>query len=66
MLVISNTAWTMFENGMSETNRWSTETRMEGKFLKHVLTYLHYIKYNEINICYLDIQKHVSCGKWYK
>ena len=30
------------------------------KLLKHILTYLHSIKYNEINICHLDVQNHIS------
>ena len=32
------------------------------KFLKHLLTYCP--KYNEINLCHSDIQKHVSYEKW--
>ena len=37
-----------------------------GKFLKLILTYLYFIKYNEINIYYLDVQKPVSHEKYYK
>ena len=33
---------------------------MGEKFLKHILAYLYIIKYNEINIGYSDVQKHVS------
>ena len=35
-------------------------------FLKHILTYLDWTKYNEINISHSHIQKHVSSKKWYK
>ena len=27
---------------------------LRGKFLNHILTYLYYTKYNEINRCHLD------------
>ena len=34
-------------------------TAYGGKHLKRVLTYLLCTKYHEINVCHLDIQKHV-------
>ena len=37
-----------------------------GKYLKHILTYLFCIKYNEINMCHLDIHKNVIDKKWQK
>ena len=37
-----------------------------GKFLKHIITYLCCTKYNEINLCHSDVQKHVSYKKWFK
>ena len=42
-----------FENGICATNSLSTETHKSfdgGKCLKHILTYLDSIKFNEINI----------------
>ena len=36
------------------------------KFLKSILMYLYSTKCNEINVCHLDIQKHVSYEKWFK
>ena len=30
------------------------------KILKPILTFLYSTKYNEVNICHSDIQKHVS------
>ena len=32
----------------------------KGEFLKHILRYLYWNKYNQINTCHLDVQKHVS------
>ena len=37
-----------------------------GKFLKRILTYLYSTKYNEINVCHLDVQNHTSYKIWYK
>ena len=37
-----------------------------GKFLKLILTYLYSIKYNEINVYYLNVQNHTSYKKLYK
>ena len=37
-----------------------------GNSLKCILLCLYYINYNEINICHLGIQKHVSHEKWLK
>ena len=37
-----------------------------GKLLKRNLTYLFFTKGNEIYICHLDIQNHVSYKKWCK
>ena len=36
------------------------------KILRRILTYLYSIKYNEINVCHLDVQNHISYKKWYK
>ena len=33
------------------------------KFSKHIAIYLCYTKYNEIGICYSDVQKHVFYKK---
>ena len=57
------------EIGTYKTNGLSTETRKSfpdtfqhiwRRFLKCILTYLYCTKCNEINICHLDVQKHVS------
>ena len=32
---------------------------LQGKILKIILTYLYCSKYNDINICHSDVQKHV-------
>ena len=37
-----------------------------GNSLKCILIYLYRIYYNEINVCHLGIQKHVSHEKWLK
>ena len=55
-------------NGMYWTNGSSTETHKifwyittyEGKFLKRIFTDFYFIKYNEINLCQLHVQKLVS------
>ena len=41
-------------------------TTYEGKFLKHILTYLYSTKYNEIHICHLDVQTHFSYTESHK
>ena len=58
------------ENGIYTTNDSSTETHQSfsmhyglwegGKCLKRILTYFHYIRYNEINVRHLNVQKLVS------
>ena len=37
-----------------------------GNSLKCILLYLYCINYNEINVCHLGMQKHVSHEKWFK
>ena len=37
---------------------------LRGNSLKHILLYLYCVNYNEINVCHLCIQKHVSHEKW--
>ena len=59
------------ENGLYRIKDWSTEMHksfpihwpMEEKHLKHILTYICWAKYNEINKCYLNIQNHVFYKK---
>ena len=34
-----------------------------GNFLKRILTHLYSTKYNEINICHIDVQNHTSYKK---
>ena len=38
-------------------------TSYEGKISNRILTYLHCAKFNEINLCHFDVQKHVSNKK---
>ena len=37
-----------------------------GNSLMHVLPYLYSTKYNEITVCHLDVQKHVSYKEVYE
>ena len=39
---------------------WGILKRFKSIFLKRILAYLYFTKYNEINIFHLDAQKHVS------
>ena len=40
---------------------------LRGKIFKaYFIAYLYSTKYNEINICHLDVQNHTSSKKWYK
>ena len=41
-------------------------TAYGGNFLKRILAYLYCIKYNEIIMPHLHIEKHVSIEKWVK
>ena len=43
-----------------------TLRQMGRKYLKCILKYLCYHKYNEINMCNSNIQKHVCNEKWFK
>ena len=68
MLVIYDTAWTIFKivsvrlmnNGVSTEIRetFSIHYSLWGKFLKRNLIYLYFSKYNEINIGHSNFQKH--------
>ena len=51
--------------GSTETHKFSDTFRLMGrKILKRISTYCTMC--NEINMHYLDIQKHVYNGKWVK
>ena len=60
------------ENGMHrfvyrDSQKFSNTLRFtKGKSFKRILAYLYCIKYNEINICHLGIQKYNSHEKWFK
>ena len=65
----------LIENGIYESNDSSTKTHkslpihyspMGRKLLKRILTCLYCNKCYKINLCHLDIPKHVSYKKWYK
>ena len=58
-------------NGISTTSLLYTESHKSfpvlcKKFLKSISLFLYCVNYDEINICYLDIQKYVSYDKWLK
>ena len=48
------------------TRAFSYITAYEGKFLKHMLEFLYWPNFNEIDMSHLDIQKYVSYEKWFK
>ena len=75
VLFISDIAWTVLKNGMHKSYDSSTKTYKSfpihcdlcgRKLLKCILTFLYCNKCSKINLCHLDIHKHVSYKKWYK
>ena len=46
-----------------ETQKISDTLRLMEGYLKRILPCLHWNKYNEINLCHSDAQKHVSYFK---
>ena len=62
----------LWKNGLKSTNilcigshkSFPIQASYRGKFLKLILTYLYSIKYNETNIYYLGVQKHISYKNW--